>query len=79
MANRQSTILAANLPLFRAEIFHSQEGNRKMSDSSDFEWETALAQLDRLTDEALADLAKKVAQIQKKRASTPSVYAEAFQ
>lgn len=48
-------------------------------DSSDFEWENALAQLDRLTDEALADLAKRVAEIQKKRSSTPSVYAEAFQ
>jgi hypothetical protein len=50
-----------------------------MSDSSDFEWETALNNLDRLTDEALADLAEKIYEIRKKRMVTPQVLEAAFE
>ena len=45
----------------------------------DVEWEVALEQLDRLTDQALADLAKKITAIQKKRQVTATVFEEAFE
>jgi hypothetical protein len=50
-----------------------------MSDSSDFEWETALSNLDRLTDEALDDLLKRIVMIRKKRMTVPQVLEAAFE